>query len=191
MPNKSSTPNKDVALTPATSEEPRTTASPLRAPDTSPSAPPITRARILTAARAHLGAPFRHQGRSPAGMDCVGLLVLVGRTLGYAHRDVTGYSRRATGRGFLEHFHAALDEITPQAARPGDVLVFVETVYPCHTGILSAVGETGTVTKANTDIPHLIHAHALRGSVLEEPFLGEWPAKLRFAFRFRGLEESD
>jgi hypothetical protein len=39
-------------------------------------------------------------------------------------------------------------------------------------------------------VPHLIHAHALRGSVLEEPFLGEWPAKLRFAFRFRGLEES-
>jgi cell wall-associated NlpC family hydrolase len=158
--------------------------------DLPPSAPPITRAQILTAARAHLGAPFRHQGRSPAGMDCVGLLVLVGRTLGYAHRDVTGYSRRATGRGFLEHFHAALDEITPQAARAGDVLVFVETVYPCHTGILSAVDETGIVTDTTTGIPHLIHAHALRGSVLEEPFLGEWPAKLRFAFRFRGLEES-
>jgi hypothetical protein len=151
--------------------------------DLPPSAPPITPARILTAARAHLGAPFRHQGRSADGMDCVGLLVLVGRTLGYAHRDVTGYSRRATGRGFLEHFHAALDEIPPQSARPGDVLVFVETVYPCHTGILSVV--------AGTDVPHLIHAHALRGSVLEEPFLGEWPAKLRFAFRFRGIAERD
>jgi hypothetical protein len=151
--------------------------------DLSPSAPHITRAQILTAARAYLGAPFRHQGRSPAGMDCVGLLVLVGRTLGYPHRDVTGYSRRATGMGFLEHFHAHLDEIAPRDARVGDVLVFVESVYPCHTGILSAV--------AGTDVPHLIHAHALRGCVIEEPLIGEWPAKLRFAFRFRGIEEHD
>ena len=151
------------------------------APDLTSAAPPITRAQIIAAARTHLGAPFRHQGRSPAGMDCVGLLVLLARALGQPHEDVTGYTRRATGRGFLEHFHAHLVEIVPSQARPGDVLVFVETIYPCHTGILTSV--------AGSDTPHLIHAHALRGCVLEEPFVGEWPAKLRFAFRFPSLVE--
>ena len=149
-------------------------------PLTRPAAP-FTPAQIIATARSYLGAPFRHQGRSAQGLDCVGLLVLVARALGQPHHDVTGYTRRATGRGFLEHFHAHLVEIPPQAARPGDVLVFVETLYPCHTGILSAL--TGT------EMPHLIHAHALRGCVLEEPFVGEWPAKLRFAFRFPSLVE--
>ena len=147
-------------------------------PLTRPAAP-ITPAQIITAARAYLGAPFRHQGRSAQGLDCVGLLVLVARALGQPHHDVTGYTRRATGRGFLEHFQAHLVEIPPQAARPGDVLVFVETLYPCHTGILSQ----------KDGCAHLIHAHALRGCVLEEPFIGEWPAKLRFSFRFRTLSE--
>ena len=145
--------------------------------------PTITPAQIVAAARAHLGAPFRHQGRSAAGMDCVGLLVLVARALRHPHQDVTGYTRRATGMGFLKHFQDHLDEIAPATARPGDVLVFVETVYPCHTGILSTVD--------GTDIPHLIHAHALRGRVLEEPFVSEWPAKLRFAFRFRTVLEQN
>ena len=112
-------------------------------------------------------------------MDCVGLLVLVARALQHPHQDVTGYTRRATGMGFLRHFRDHLDEIAPANALEGDVLVFVESVYPCHTGILSQ----------KDGCAHLIHAHALRGRVLEEPFIGEWPAKLRFAFRFRTLSE--
>ena len=59
------------------------------------------------------------------------------------------------------------------------VRVFVETVYPCHTGIMSERhGEL-----------HVIHAHAPRGKVIEEAFAGEWRDKLRFAFRFPGAME--
>lgn len=42
---------------------------------------PLTRAAIITAARAQLGTPFRHQGRSAQGVDCVGLLICIGRAL--------------------------------------------------------------------------------------------------------------
>ena len=63
--------------------------------------------------------------------------------------------------------------------RPGDVPVFVETVTPCHTGLMST----------RHGVPHLIHAHALRGRVIEEPFAGDWAARLRFAFRFPQLLE--
>jgi len=135
---------------------------------------------IVNAARSYLGVKFRHQGRTRAGIDCVGLLVCVARDLGASDYDATGYNRRAQGLGFLHHFQNNLDQISTQDAKPGDVLVFVESIFPCHTGIMSA----------RHDLPHLIHAHAPRGVVLEEPFGDEWRSKLRYAFRFPDLTEA-
>ncbi|MGS4947765.1 hypothetical protein ACVDG3_20000 [Meridianimarinicoccus sp. RP-17] len=137
------------------------------------------RTAAVAEARSWIGVPFRHQGRSRRGVDCVGLLVQIGRALDVPHDDVTGYTRRAQGMGFLEHFRAHLTEIALTDAGPGDVAVFIEHLYPCHTGLLSDLH----------GVPHLIHAHAGRGQVMEEPFQGEWPARLRFAFRFPDLQE--
>ena len=61
-------------------------------------------------------------------------------------------------------------------AGPGDVLVFADAAYPCHCGFLTA----------KHGVPHLLHSHALRRKVLEEPYAGEWPLKVKLAFRFRG-----
>ena len=132
---------------------------------------------FVAAGRRYIGTPFRHQGRGHGGLDCVGLLVAIARDLGLPHRDVTGYTRRAEGMGFLEHFRGQLLEIPLGAITPGDVLVFVETVYPCHTGLCSS--RHGAL--------HLIHAHAPRRMVIEEPLDGAWRQKLRFAFRFPDL----
>lgn len=140
---------------------------------------PLTRDRVVATARAFLGTPFRHQGRSPQGLDCVGLLICLARALDLPHADVTGYTRRAEGMGFLAHFRGQLTEIPLPAARTADVLVFVETVFPCHTGVLSE----------RHGIPHLIHAHAPRRQVIEEPYAPAWQAKARFAFRFPHLIE--
>lgn len=140
---------------------------------------PITRDTLIATTRNFLGTPFRHQGRSAQGVDCVGLLICIARALDLPHDDVTGYTRRAEGMGFLEHFRGQLMEIALSAAGPADVLVFVETVYPCHTGLLSE----------RNGVQHLIHAHAPRRKVIEEPYLGIWPARARFAFRFPQLIE--
>ena len=58
---------------------------------------------------------------------------------------------------------------------PATCLVFADSAYPCHCGFLT--------TKHGQ--PHLLHAHALRRKVIEEPYAGEWPAKVKFAFRYR------
>jgi cell wall-associated NlpC family hydrolase len=130
---------------------------------------------IVAAARSWLGVPWRHQGRTRQGVDCAGLVVLVGRELGLADYDTHAYSRRPEGQGFVQHFRAAMDGIPLPEARLGDVLVFADTAYPCHCGFLTEkLGQ-----------PHLLHAHALRRKVIEEPYAGEWPAKVKFAFRFR------
>lgn len=135
----------------------------------------ITPERIVAEARSWLGVPWRHQGRSRAGIDCVGLVVQVARALDLSDYDHTAYGRRAQGQGFVEHFRANMDSVAIPEAGPGDVLVFADQAYPCHCGILSE----------RLDRPHLIHAHVLRRQVIEEPYAGEWLAKIKFAFRFR------
>jgi hypothetical protein len=70
-----------------------------------------------------------------------------------------------------------MDPVPLVEVRPGDVLLLADAAYPCHCGILTE----------RHGQAHLLHSHALRRQVIEEPYLGEWPAKARLAFRFRGL----
>ena len=135
----------------------------------------VTCEAIVAEARGWLGVPWRHQGRSRAGIDCVGLVVQVARALRLSDYDHTVYGRRAQGQSFVEHFRSNMDGIAIPEAVPGDVLVFADQVYPCHCGFLTERHHQ----------PHLLHAHALRRQVIEEPYAGEWPAKIKFAFRFR------
>ena len=71
-----------------------------------------------------------------------------------------------------------MDPVAILNMRAGDVLLFADGVYPCHAAIVS---ERHGVT-------YMIHAHASRRKVVEEAYAGEWPAKIKFCFRFRGLE---
>lgn len=135
----------------------------------------VTSDLIVAEARTWLGVPWRHQGRTRAGIDCVGLLVCVARALGLSDYDRSGYGRHAQGQAFVHHFRAAMDPIAIAAAGPGDVLVFADRAYPCHCGVLTE----------KHGVPHLLHAHATRRKVIEEPYAGEGPAKVKFAFRFR------
>ncbi len=137
------------------------------------------REEIVAAARGYLGVPWRHQGRTRAGLDCVGLIVMVARDLGLSDYDSTAYGRRAQGHAFIEPFRRNMDGVPLHGVRPGDVLLFADAAYPCHCGIVSERHE----------LPHLIHAYALRRQVVEEPYAGEWTAKVKFCFRFRGIEE--
>ncbi|MGB8437639.1 MAG: NlpC/P60 family protein [Burkholderiales bacterium] len=134
---------------------------------------------VVTTARTYLGVPWRHQGRSRLGLDCAGLVVLIGRELELSDHDRTGYSRHAQGLGFVDAFREAMDSVPLASMRLGDVLLFADEAYPCHCGILSEARGT----------PHFLHAHAPRRKVMEEPLSAEWRQKLRFAFRFRGLED--
>jgi hypothetical protein len=110
--------------------------------------------------------PRHHQGRSRQGVDCAGLVVLVGRGLGLADYDTQAYGRRPEGdQGFVRHFRVAMDALPLTEAWPGDVLVFADAAYPCHSGFLTEKHE----------VPHLLHVHALRRQVIEEPYAGEWP----------------
>jgi cell wall-associated NlpC family hydrolase len=134
----------------------------------------VTPTDVVVEARRWLGVPWRHQGRTRAGVDCAGLVVMVAHALDLSRYDYRGYSRRAHGQAFVEHFQLTMESLRVAEAAAGDVLVFADHAYPCHCGFLTG----------KWDQPHLLHAHATRRKVIEEPYIGEWPAKVRFAFRF-------
>jgi cell wall-associated NlpC family hydrolase len=127
----------------------------------------IERDSVVAAARAWLGVPWRHMGRSRLGLDCVGLLVVVGRDLGLEVEDQERYPRRPQG-GYLRQ---TLERQLVDGGRtpaPGDIGLFADRRTPFHAGIFSL--RYGRL--------HMIHAYAKRRKVVEEPFDHEWPGLL-------------
>jgi len=71
--------------------------------------------RIVRQAREWLGVPYRHQGRTREGCDCLGLIVGVAAELDIARWRVPGYSGWPDGRTL----EAACLQHLRTAARPG------------------------------------------------------------------------
>lgn len=126
---------------------------------------------IVSEARKYLGVRFQHQGRTQHGIDCVGLVVVVGKTLGLLNADRVGYSRRPFNdelpKFMLEEF-VSVDE-----ALPGDILTFDFGPGVSHAGIVTPSG--------------LIHAYASKRKVVEHRLDDDWRRKVWRAFRYPGV----
>lgn len=137
---------------------------------------------IITAARTALGTPFRHQGRiAGRGLDCAGLLIHVGRTLGVDHHDRSGYARLPTNgqleEALEEHVEmGVLYRIPASDVRAGDLVLmqFEGENAARHLGLCA--GDT------------LIHSWAIARKVCEHDFDAAWKRRVVRAFRFVELE---
>jgi hypothetical protein len=103
--------------------------------------------------------------------------VSVAKELGLSEHDTFGYKRRTTGFDFISHFREAMDCKNVDKGEAGDVLLFREGSFPCHTAILSE----------RYGVPYMIHAHLPAKSVIEEEYSPQWRDKATFCFEFRGL----
>jgi len=136
------------------------------------------RAQIIEEARKYLGVRWFHQGRTMSGIDCVGLIVKTAGALDLFDYDTTTYNRRPRNFDFLKCFHdAGLKPKKIEDMQEGDILVFKESSYPCHTGFVSKKNQA----------PHIIHAHLLRRKVIEEPFINPWVSKAVACFEFQQI----
>lgn len=134
-----------------------------------------TREDVIAEARKWIGTRWVHQGRSEAGIDCAGLLIMIGQALDLPSEDMLGYRRSPDGRTFQAHiFGQTLPASTPE---PGCIGLFRETRFPTHTGIFAE--QAGQLT--------LIHAYMPYRKVVEEPFIHEWPSQLVAVRNFIGL----
>lgn len=135
---------------------------------------------IIRVARSALGVPFRHQGRSLLGLDCVGLILYVADCLGITCTDVEGYSRRPSG-GLLETAfdqHVSLGilmRVDPDAMQPGDFLMMRFEREPQHIAILT--GE------------NIIHSHLAVGKVCEHRLDDKWRSRIVRVYRLIGVTE--
>lgn len=132
----------------------------------------------MAAARECLGTRFRHQGRVPGvGLDCVGLVAVVGHRLGLMTHDATDYAAMPDEAALRSHIDAA--GFTPVTdARPGDVALMRLTRAAQHVAILTA-GAGGHSHGAG-----LIHAWMQAGRVVEHGLDASWRARIVDVYRF-------
>lgn len=122
---------------------------------------------IESAARALIGTPWVHQGRSAHGVDCVGLGVLALRASGVTVRDRLDYARDPDGtlRAELTRVLGAPVSGEPQA---GDVVLMTYPHTERHVGIVSQDAHGLT----------LIHADSRRKKVVEHGIDYRWRRRI-------------
>lgn len=130
---------------------------------------------FVAAARALRGAKWRHHGRRPHAVDCIGLLALAFRGCGVPFEDEFGYGREPVGdllrKGAIRRWG---DPLRRDDAIPGDiVLLRWGSAPPSHTGIVATHPDGGL---------SLIHANNLHG-VIEQRYEGLARAAVTDVFR--------
>lgn len=135
----------------------------------------MTRDQVVAEARRWVGTPYRVRGRSERGLDCLGLLVMLGRAFEIPHVDQQDYSIWPDANRLILHRLAEYLVAVPFNTRlPGCIGAFAERRLPCHVGVFSE----------RHDVVHVIHARIASPSrVAEEP----WATMPRTEMRMIGL----
>lgn len=115
--------------------------------------------QVVECARQYLGVPYHHQGRNRvSGLDCAGLVIVVGDDLGYMIQDWEGYKPTPHAYTFKKVVEKNLVKYTELF--PGAILMFRFATEPQHLGIF-----TGTT---------IIHAYSKVKKVTEHRYADVW-----------------
>jgi cell wall-associated NlpC family hydrolase len=116
----------------------------------------LTRQQIVAVTKSFLGTPWVHQGRTRAGVDCVGLVVAVARELGvYPPGLIIPPYRTQPDASLLSYFDDHMVALEPRDMQAGSVAVYAYGGSPYHAGIIIDV-----------NLSSLIHAYASKRKVV-------------------------
>lgn len=142
----------------------------------------ITRGDLADAARSLIGTPFHHQGRSRAGVDCAGLIVLAGQLAGIALPDTIAYGPIPNPAILLDKLQETADQIRACDLVPGDlVCIKWREQEGTHVGIVTRCGADGLAL--------FCHAYQARGAVVEDRLGHLWRKRLHSCWRLRGVSD--
>jgi cell wall-associated NlpC family hydrolase len=133
---------------------------------------------IITEAKSWLGVRFKKGGRDRMGVDCVGLLVNVGRACGIEIEDTTEYSFDPDPAKFMTMVYGQSDPITFEGLVPGSIVLMRQSVFPMHTGILSR-DHYGRLS--------IINANLHKRQVVEQLYT-EWKNQVIGYRKYKGVE---
>lgn len=139
--------------------------------------PPLTeeqRAALIAAARSFLGAPFRHQGRRPKAMDCIGLLGLSFTAIGFPITPRTDYGRLPAHKKLQKELAAHLGEPVAGPPLPGDVVSMKWSGDENHVAIVTPHPERAF---------GLIHSYADAQRVIEHGADALWTDRITGIYR--------
>lgn len=135
---------------------------------------------VVRAARALVDTPYRHQGRSKKGMDCAGIVITVGKTLGLLDFDITDYERWPDGKTLRSLCEEYGEERDKRFMRPGYVVLIAFKGQEQHLGII------GDYPQAEGEVS-LIHAYAGAGKVVEHRLDDKWRNRVVAAYVYKGV----
>ena len=130
---------------------------------------------LIDSARKYLGTPFKHRGRTPAGLDCAGLGWIAYQDLGVDLPDVRAYGREPFKNGLMQGLAAALGEPVADGLRPGDVVVMRFERDPHHVALIASAPYGDVLT--------MIHADSHHGCVVEHRLSEDWRSRIVAVYR--------
>ncbi len=146
--------------------------------------PEITRQQIIEAARNYVGISYKAQGRSREfGLDCVGLIIMVGHDTGYTDFDFLEYGSNPDGETMERLLNEHLDRLDSiDEAREGDVVSMDFGEGEQHVGILTVINDRGL------KYSYMVHALRDHGVVEGRPF-GKYLRGVRGAYKLKGISD--
>lgn len=138
---------------------------------------PSRRSDVLEAARGLLGAPFRHQGRDRSGIDCIGLIIAVGRAIGVGDRWPELPYHRFPPEAFVREILGCYLEPLGGAPEPGDVALIRWRRTANHLAIVTD----------GSDPFGLLHAYYVTGTVVEHRADHHWRDRIVALYGYRGI----
>ncbi len=139
----------------------------------------MTRDEVVTEARCYVEkrTAWRHMGRSETGIDCVGLLVMIAKRFKLPYKDYPENYRREPDGKLLPHLRSQLQPAR-LPLKPAMIVLLRDDPRPCHVGIYAL----------RSNQPSLVHACAMTGRVIEEPFMA-WANKFTCAMEFPQIQD--
>ena len=108
-------------------------------------------AQFVAAARTYIGVPWKHQGRSRRGVDCIGLVVMAARDCGM---DVTIEANYGFNQQYRKMKALLLQHCERQSGPGEGVIILYKSAEILHLAVMTAEGT-------------IIHAYGPKRAVIE------------------------
>lgn len=138
----------------------------------------ITPYEVIEEAKLWKGTPFKHQGRTKHGLDCVGFCLVVGWNLGIYDKDHQKYSRYPQGDLLRNNLEEVLTKVKKEDLDIGMIVMMKIDVDPQHMAIITPYSEQSF---------GMIHSYYKRGVVEHRLSLG-WKNRIVSVYKIPGVE---